>query len=108
LVAAIGCGRENYQKRIDAQLEKLRYDRRVEKSLMKPPTDKKFDDLSIFVRPPKEETQAKAGQLPVTEGQFDLDASFTDKSDSALHVLARVKMPKKAAAKGAPAPAPKS
>ena len=71
---------------------------------MDPPGDKKFLDLAIYIRPPKEEVLAKTGSLPVTEGQFDLDASFVDKTDSTLHLLARVKMPKKAPAKGAPPP----
>jgi len=85
----------------------LEYDRRVKKNLMPASDDKRFKDLALWIQPPKEEVIAKTGQLPVAEGQFDLDASFNDKSDAALHVLARVKLPKKAATKGAaPAPPP--
>ena len=107
LVVAAGCGQESYNKRLDATLARLERERRIAKNLMAPPTDKKFQELAIYVRPPKDETQVKTGQLPVGEGQFELDASFLDKADAALHVLARVKLAKKPQAKGAPpAPAP--
>ena len=106
LVIAVGCGRENYQKRMDKTLEDLKYARRLKKELMDPPTEKKFQDLAIYVRAPKDQALAKTGQLPVGEGQFDLDASFNDKIDSTLHLIARVKMPKKPPTKGAPPPPP--
>ena len=64
LVAAVGCGKENYEKRMNARLEQLKYERRVEKNLMKAPGDKKFQDFKIFIRPPKEEAQAKTGAAP--------------------------------------------
>jgi hypothetical protein len=105
-VAVPGCGRKSYEERLDKTIEQLKYTRRLNKELMPPPGDKKFQDLGIYFRPPKEQALAKTVQLPVAEGQFDLDASFNDKTDSALHILARVKMPKKAAAKGAPPPPP--
>ena len=104
-----GCGRESYAKRLDATLERMKRERRIEKNLMPAPSgDKRFTELSIYLRPPREEAATgKTGQLPVGEGQFDLDASFADpKADSKLHVLARVKHPKKPAAKGAPPPPP--
>jgi hypothetical protein len=102
LMTAIGCGKENYNKRMAKTLEKMEKDKRIKKNLMEAANDKKFTDLAIYVRPPKDEAYAKAGQLPVGEGQFDLDASFNDKVDASLHVLARVKKPKKTPAKGAP------
>jgi hypothetical protein len=106
LMPAIGCaGRASYEKRMEATLNLLRYTRRLNQNLMPAPTEKKFTDLSIYVRPPKEEAPAKAFQLRTLEGQFDLEASFVDKTESALHVLARVKKPKKPAAKGAAPPA---
>jgi hypothetical protein len=105
LVAGVGCGKDSYEKRLSKTLEKLDYDRRLKRNLMEPPTEKKFQDLAIYVRAPKEEVLAKTGQLPVSEGQFDLDASFNDKTEATLHVLARVKLPKKPQTKGAP-PAP--
>jgi hypothetical protein len=104
LVAGVGCGRKSYEDRLDATLKKLEYDRRIKKNLMEPPKEeKKFTELAIYVRAPKEEALTKTGQLPVSEGQFDLDASFVDtkESNATLHVLARVKMPKKPATKGA-------
>lgn len=105
LLPALGCaGRASYEKRMETTLNLLRYTRRLNQNLMPPPTEKKFTDLAIFVRPPKEETPAKAFQLRTPEGQFDLEASFNDKTESALHVLARVKRPKKPAAKGAAPP----
>jgi len=107
LVITVGCGQESYTKRLDATLARLERERRIAKNLMPAPTDKKFQELSIYLRAPKDEAQTKTGQLPVGEGQFDLDASFVDKADAKLHVLARVKLPKKPQAKGVPpAPAP--
>lgn len=103
MVAGVGCGRKSYGEREAKTLGKMDYDRRLKKNLMEPPKeDKKFTELTIYVRAPKDEALAKTGQLPVAEGQFDLDASFTDpKDNSTLHILARVKMPKKPATKGA-------
>ena len=106
LVTSFGCGKESYEKRLNRTLEKLKYENRIRKNLMEAVNEKKFQDLGIYIRPPKDEAYAKTGQLPVTEGQFDLDASFNDKSDASLHLLARVKMPKKAPTKGAPPPPP--
>src|SRR3954462_7566273 len=88
--AVSGCGRKSYEERLTRTLEQLEYTRRLNKNLMPPPSEKKFQDLGIYLRPPKDQALAKTVQLPVTEGQFDLDASFNDKADSALHVLARV------------------
>jgi len=105
--AVSGCGRQSYEARLTKTLEQLEYARRLNKNLMPPPNEKKFQDLGIYIRTPKDQALAKTAQLPVAEGQFDLEASFNDpKADSVLHVLARVKMPKKAAAKGAPPPPP--
>jgi hypothetical protein len=107
IVAMPGCGRKSYEERLAKTLEQLEYTRRLNKNLMAPPGEKKFQDLGVYLRPPKEQALAKTVQLPVAEGQFDLEASFNDsKADSVLHVLARVKMPKKPPAKGAPPPPP--
>jgi hypothetical protein len=100
LVAVVGCGRENYKTRQSTTLVKMKYDKSLKDNLNDAPTEKKWSDLAIYLRPPKNETLAKVGQLPVGEGQFDLDASFLDKTDSSLHILARVKKPKKPATKG--------
>jgi hypothetical protein len=104
-LGGVGCGRKSYEERLAKTLEKLEYDRRLKKNVMDPPKDeKRFLDLAIYVRAPKEEAITKAGQLPVSEGIFDLDASFNDAKDgSTMHILARVKQQKTQATKGAPA-----
>ncbi len=106
LVVAFGCGQESYNKRLAATLARLERERRIEKNLMPVPGEKKFQDLSIYIRPPKDEALAKTGQLPVGEGQYEIDSSFLDKSGAELHLLSRVKLPKKPATKGAPPVAP--
>lgn len=106
LVVALGCGGKHYEARMERTLQNMETGRRIKKNLMDPPGDKKFAELSIYIRPPKEEAQAPAGQLPAAEGQFDLNASFVEGAGAALHVLARVKMPRKPPTKGAPPPPP--
>ena len=102
-----GCfGRDSYEKRMTDRLDKLRYERRIKANLMARPADKKFEDLAIAIQPPKDEELTRTSQLPVAEGQYELDASFVDKAGPVLHLLARVKLPKKAPVKGAPAPPP--
>ncbi|WP_435017075.1 hypothetical protein TA3x_004666 [Tundrisphaera sp. TA3] len=92
---------------MESTLNLLKYTKRLNQNLMPAPEDKKFREQAIYVRPPKEQVEAKTFQLRAPEGQFDLEATFNDKTESALHVLARVKKPKKPAGKGAPpAPAP--
>lgn len=107
LILAVGCGSENYNKRLEQTIAQMKRDRRLSKNLEQAPSgEKRFTDLAIYVRSPKGETLNKAGALPVPEGQYDLDATFADKgADAALHLLARVKLPKKPPAKGQPAPA---
>lgn len=110
LIFGVGCfGQKSYTDRLDHTLSKLERERRITKNLMPAPDDKKFKDLAVYIRPPKEEVMAKTGQLPAGEA-FELDASFLDKTDAALHLLARVKLPKKTPTKGAaptPTPAPR-
>ncbi len=107
LVLMVGCfGQKSYEGRLEHTLSRLERERKVYKNLMPPPDDKRFKDLSIYIRAPKDEAMAKTGQLPAGDG-YELDASFLDKSDAALHLLARVKLPKKPLTKGAaPAPTP--
>ena len=112
LVFVAGCfGQKSYSDRLTHTLDRLERTRRVEKNLMPAPDDKKFKDLAIFIRAPKDEGLAKAGMLPAGEGQFELDSSFLDdKTGATLHLLARVKLPKKPQTKGAapgPTPAPR-
>lgn len=103
LVPIVGCaGRASYEKRMEATLNLLKYTKRLNANLMPAPSDKKYTDAAIYVRPPKEQVEAKTFLLRAPEGQFDLESSFNDKTESALHLLARIKKPKKPAAKGAP------
>ena len=107
LVFVTGCfGQKSYSDRLTHNLDRLQRMRRVEKYLMPAPDDKKYKDLAIYIRAPRDEAQAKASLLP--EGPFDLESSFLDdKTGAILHLLARVKLPKKPQTKGAaPAPVP--
>ena len=106
LVFVVGCGQKSYSDRMTHNLERLERTRRINKNLMTAVEDKKFKDLAIYIRAPKDEGMAKASLLP--EGPFDLESSFLDdKTGATLHLLARVKLPKKPQTKGAaPAPTP--
>jgi hypothetical protein len=124
LMALSGCG-SSYDIRMNKTLEDMRYRKRLDDNLMPAQAKGKFEDLMIFVRPPKNMQLAKEFLLPLPEpGKFDLEASFLearkagDASASAappeagaeqkpaaetprqsLHMLARVKRPKGATAK---------
>lgn len=122
LVAAWGCG-NSYDYRLDKTLEAMKYRKRLDDQLMPAPTSGKFEELSIFVRPPKNLQPAKEFLLPQpVPGKFDLESSFLEAQSQAasqpaaegsgseapkpreaqkqsLHMLARVKRPKNPAAK---------
>jgi len=124
LVVAWGCG-NSYDIRLNKTLEDMKYRKRLDDMLMPPLTKNKFEELLIFVRPPKKLELAKEFLLPLPEpGKFDLEASLLEtlkSADSAapsdqpppgadapktveppkqsLHVVARVKRPKNPAAK---------
>ncbi len=106
---ACGCGKPAYDKRLEATIEKIRYQAELNKKLSLPPatTDGKFVEMQVFVRPPKGDTYIKTFFLgEPTPGIFDLTESFTDKATGhAFHTIARVKQAKKAPAKGQPAAA---
>lgn len=109
LILVIGCGKPAYDKRIERTIEKLAYERELNSKLMPAPAqaDGKFQELSVFVRPPKGNEYFKTfflGAPPA--GLFDITESFTDKATGhSMHVIGRLKQAKKAPAKGA-APAP--
>jgi len=108
LVLSGGCGSKSYEFRLDRTLENMRYRKRLDDNLMPPPAKgiAPFEELGIFLRPPKDLTQSKEFQMTVLEpGQFDLQSSFFEEKKQNLHVLARVKQPK-SASKKAPAPTP--
>jgi hypothetical protein len=104
LLLAAGCGGQSYAHRLDRTLEEMRYRKRLDANLMPPVTKTKLEGMQIFVRPPKNLAQSKEFLLTVLEpGKFDDAESFTETDKQALmHVLARVKLPKAPAKKGAP------
>ena len=109
LVLSGGCGSKSYEYRLDRTLESMRYRKRLDDNLMPPPAKgiAPFEELSIFLRPPKNLAQSKEFQMTVLEpGQFDLESSFFEEKMQNLHVLARVKKPKRPASKKPAAPTP--
>jgi len=126
LMAIAGCG-SSYDIRMNKTLEDMRYRKRLDDNLMPAQAKGKFEELMIFIRPPKELQPAKEFLLPIPEpGKFDLEASFLENmkggdspsgdaqpegggeakpakssAKQSLHVLARVKRPKGAAKKKA-------
>jgi len=107
LVLSGGCGSKSYEYRLDKTLESMRYRKRLDDNLMPPPAKgiAPFEELSIFLRPPKNLAQSKEFQMTVLEpGQFDLESSFFEEKKQNLHVLARVK--KRPASKKPAAPTP--
>jgi len=118
LVAAWGCG-NSYNFRMEQTLEAMHYLKRLNENLMPAATKGKFEELLIYIRPPKNLQPAKEFLLPLPEaGKFDLEASFLETQSSvdaqqpvgeapkqvslqkqSLHMLARVKRPKNPAAK---------
>ncbi len=109
LVLSAGCGSASYESRLMSTLESMSYRKRLDDNLMPPPAKgiAPFEDLSIFLRPPKNLAQSKEFQMTVLEpGQYDLESSFFEEKKQNLHVLARVKKSRSASKKpAAPTPA---
>jgi hypothetical protein len=106
LVIIGGCGEQSYKRRLDQTIEDIKYQDRLNKQLMPALTKGKWEELSIYLRPPKNLAQAKAWMLSETEpGKFDLEASLVEGKKQSMHVLARVKRPKTPGKKAAPSPA---
>jgi hypothetical protein len=121
IVLGAGCG--HYKARMEATVQHLHYLKRLNDNLIEPP-QAKFKELQIYVRPPKPLAEAKESNLQnVPAGQYDLAETFLGEPAKAegetkdatapadpnavlrLHVLARVKRPKKTPKKGeAPPP----
>lgn len=91
------CGSKSYEARLSKTLENMRYQARLKAQLMDPPKKGhgKFEELAIYVRPPKNMTWSQEFLLTVVDpGKFDLAESFLDSlKQSRLHILARVKKP---------------
>jgi hypothetical protein len=107
LMIAGGCGSKSYDARLDATLADMRYQKRLNDNLMPAVAKNKFEQLLIYLRPPKTMEQAKEFTLTEVErGRFDLEASFLEAKQTtpSLHVLARVKKAKSAGKKKEPAP----
>jgi len=106
LLIVAGCGVKSYETRLDSTLQDMQYQDRLNKLLQPALTKGKWEELSIYLRPPKSLVQSKAWSLAPTEpGKFDLEASFAEPPKQDMHVLARVKRPKGTTKKGAPSPA---
>ena len=126
LLVAWGCG-NSYELRLNKTLDDMKYRKRLDDMLMPHLTKNKFEDLRIFVRPPKKLELAKEFMLlPLPDpGKFDLEASLVETAKAgdsptpggeppqpgaeaaksaeapkqSMHVVARVKLPKNPAAK---------
>lgn len=100
-----GCGLGSYEARLNKTLEDMKYQDRLNRLLM-PQVKGKFEELAIYLRPPKNLAQTKEWMLaPIEPGKFDLDASFLEPQKQSMHVLARVKRAKSPGKKAAPTPA---
>jgi hypothetical protein len=115
LVLAAGCSK-SYEKRLEATLNRMKYEQKLDQYL-KPAETGKFQELGIYLRPPKNLEPASQPMLAVDPGAYELIASFLDTSGGTpakgaeaaaapapaglrLHVLARVKRKKPAPKKG--------
>jgi hypothetical protein len=97
LLVVSGCGSKSYEARLTKTLEDMKYLDRLNRNLAAAPTKPKFEELSIFVRPPLKLQETKAFMLGAPEpGLFDLEASFDEPPRQSLHILARVKVDKTA------------
>lgn len=106
LLLSAGCGLNSYEKRLDMTLENMRYVDRLNRNLMPAEAKDKWVQYNVFLRPPKDLKPAKVFLLTAPEpGKFDIESSFLDGTKQSLHVLVRVKLPKKTAKKKVATPA---
>ena len=104
-VVVIGC--KDYDIRLEKTLAERKYEKRLDENLAVAPTKGALKGDQIFVRPPLGlEGPTDAFTLTAADsGKFDIENSFIDqKKGTSLHVVARIKKPKAAPKKGAPAP----
>ncbi len=104
-VLAIGC--KDYDIRLEKTLEERKYEKRLNEALEPAVTKGSLQGDKIFIRPPLGlGVPSDTFTLTAETNKFDIENSFTDaKKGTSLHVVARVKKPKVAPKKGAPAPA---
>jgi hypothetical protein len=105
LLLCVGCGRRSYDLRLEHTLDDLRYRQRLDQFLIPAPTDPKFKDFPMYIRPPKGMTLSSQfvmlNDADLPPGQFDMSVSFTSRSGN-LHVFARRKAAPKPTGKDAP------
>jgi hypothetical protein len=110
LLLTFGCGKSIYERKLNDTLDDMKFRQRLDALLIPAPTDAKFRDFPLFIRPPKDMALSSnfvlVADLPA--GQFDLAASFLSQSKGNLHVLGRRKTAKKAAPKGGAPPPPEA
>jgi hypothetical protein len=116
-VFCAGCGKSQYESRMTATLNNMRYRQRLDANLQ-PAIGEPFQAESIYLRPPTFLPKAPAFLMTAPPGLFDINESFVGSPQTAsgpagtaatpvrLHVIGRVKKTKAPATKGAPAPAP--
>lgn len=112
LVSLGGCDK-SYRERVDFTLKRMQYLQRLDQFLQTY-AGESFQQLGIYLRPPKPLTPATQTGLRLDPDQFDLIATFLDVSGTPakgadpqqaaqvlrLHVLARAKQAKAQPAKG--------
>src|SRR3954469_16197139 len=95
LLLLVGCGLHSYELRLTQTLDHMKYQERLNRMLQPPLTKGKWEELSVYLRPPKTLVQAKEWQLSPTEpGKFDLEASLLEAPKQSMHVLVRRKRAK--------------
>jgi hypothetical protein len=108
LLLSVGCGTKIYEQKLNSTLEEMKYQQRLNKYLIDAPTDPKFKDFPLFIRPPKDMAASNQfvmlAELP--KGQYDLATNFLSTAKGNLYILGRRKEAKKAPAKGQPPPEP--
>jgi hypothetical protein len=94
LLLFLGCDK-TYERRLQTTLEDMKYQQRLNDNLTAAPTKGKWEQLLIYLRPPKNLTKNQVWPLAELEpGKFDLDASFREPEKQDLYFLARVKQDK--------------
>ncbi len=107
----VGClGETGYESRLNRTLENLKFQRQLDANL-NPAEVGRLKELNLFVRPPKGMAKAPAAGINVPANAYDAAETFLGVVDAAgnpiqLHVLARVKPIRKAAAPKAGDPPP--